>query len=96
MLGVAVAAAQTKIITQIVKRNVIENIVPIVIAVKHMVGQLSQLLTSSLCSSLPPIQLAEQRSVLLKDTMLYLKELMQDYRTEIKGQLHSIMCSTIR
>ena len=39
MLGVAVATAQTKIITQIVKKNVIENIVPIVIAIKHMVRQ---------------------------------------------------------
>ncbi len=35
-VGAAVATAQTKIISQIVKRNVIENITPIVVAAKHL------------------------------------------------------------
>lgn len=36
-LGVVMATAQAKIITQIVKKNVMENIIPIVIAAKHLV-----------------------------------------------------------
>lgn len=52
---------------QIVKRNVIENIIPIVIAAKHL--------------------FEKERSPLLKDLLLYLKELMQDYRNEIDGRL---------
>jgi len=48
---------------QIVKHNVIENIIPIVIAAKHL--------------------FEKERSPLLKDLLLYLKELMQDYRNEI-------------
>ena len=39
VLGVAMATAQTKIISQIVKKNVMENIVPIVIATKHLVSE---------------------------------------------------------
>ncbi|XP_064384274.1 condensin-2 complex subunit D3-L-like isoform X2 [Halichondria panicea] len=35
-VGAAVATAQTKFISQIVKRNVIENLVPVVIATKHL------------------------------------------------------------
>ncbi len=35
-VGAAVATAQTKIISQIVKRNVIENVVPIVVSAKHL------------------------------------------------------------
>ena len=37
-VGAAMATAQTKIISQIVKRNVIENLVPIVISAKHLVS----------------------------------------------------------
>ena len=37
--GAVVAMAQTKIISQIVKKNVIENLIPIVIAAKHLVSQ---------------------------------------------------------
>ncbi|KAL5479917.1 hypothetical protein EMCRGX_G023519 [Ephydatia muelleri] len=36
MVGAAVASAQTKIISQMVKRNVIENIVPTVVSAKHL------------------------------------------------------------
>ena len=35
-MGAAVATAQTKIISQIVKRNVVENIVPVVVSAKHL------------------------------------------------------------
>lgn len=37
LLDVAAVTAQTKIISQIVKKNVIENIIPVVIATKHLV-----------------------------------------------------------
>lgn len=37
VLGVAMATAQTKIITQLVKKNALENIIPVVIATKHLV-----------------------------------------------------------
>ena len=50
---------------QVVKQNVIENIVPILIAVKH--------------------KLEEQRSPLMKHLLLYLKELMKDYKNEVSG-----------
>ncbi|XP_068212187.1 condensin-2 complex subunit D3-L [Palaemon carinicauda] len=52
------------IISQVVKRNVIENVVPILIAVKH--------------------KLEEHRSPLMKHLLLYFKELMKDYKNEIK------------
>lgn len=52
------------IISQVVKRNVIENIVPILIAVKH--------------------KLEEHRSPLMKYLLLYLKEIMKDYKNEVK------------
>lgn len=64
VLGVAMVTAQTKIISQIVKKNVMENIVPIVIATKHLFER--------------------ERSPLIKDLLTCLKELMQDYRNEIK------------
>ena len=51
---------------QIVKRNVMENIIPIVVSAKHL--------------------FEKERSPLLKDLLLYLKELMQDYRNEISGK----------
>ncbi|XP_065903031.1 condensin-2 complex subunit D3-L-like isoform X3 [Dysidea avara] len=63
MMGAAVAAARNKLISQIVKKNVIENIVPIVVSIKHM--------------------FEKAHSPLLKDLMLYLKELMKDYRTDV-------------
>nr|XP_045590344.1 condensin-2 complex subunit D3-like [Procambarus clarkii] len=52
------------IISQVVKRNVIENIVPILIAVKH--------------------KLEKHRSPLMKHLLLYLKEIMRDYKNEVK------------
>ncbi|XP_068227070.1 condensin-2 complex subunit D3-L-like [Palaemon carinicauda] len=52
------------IISQVVKRHVIENIVPILIAVKH--------------------KLEEHKSPLMKHLLLYLKEIMKDYKNEIK------------
>ncbi|KAK8371961.1 hypothetical protein O3P69_011980 [Scylla paramamosain] len=51
-------------LTYVVKQNVIENIVPILIAVKH--------------------KLEEQRSPLMKHLLLYLKELMKDYKNEVR------------
>ena len=47
------------------KKNVIENIVPIVVALKNM--------------------LEKQRSPLLKELLMYLQELMKDYKNEVKG-----------
>ena len=38
MAAAVINAAKKTLITQVVKRNVIENIVPIVISLKHMVG----------------------------------------------------------
>ncbi|XP_042861506.1 condensin-2 complex subunit D3-like [Penaeus japonicus] len=61
MAGMAI---KKTIISQVVKRNVIENIVPILIAVKH--------------------KLEENRSPLMKHLLLYLKELMKDYKNEVK------------
>ncbi|XP_063853913.1 uncharacterized protein LOC135096376 [Scylla paramamosain] len=48
----------------VVKQNVIEIIVPILIAVKH--------------------KPEEQRSPLMKHLLLYLKELMKDYKNEVE------------
>ncbi|XP_014681011.1 PREDICTED: condensin-2 complex subunit D3-like [Priapulus caudatus] len=62
--AVAMATTKKTIISHVVKRNVIENIVPVVIALKHMLEQ--------------------QRSPVVKDLMMYLKELMKDYRSEVK------------
>ena len=53
---------------QIVKRNVMENIIPIVVSAKHL--------------------FEKERSPLLRDLLLYIKELMQDYRNEITGKTH--------
>ena len=47
-----------------VKKNVIENIIPIVIALKHKLEKL--------------------RSPLLDDLMTYLREVMKDYKNEVK------------
>ncbi|XP_076344114.1 condensin-2 complex subunit D3-like [Tachypleus tridentatus] len=64
MAGAIVATAKKTIISQVVKRNVIENVVPIVIGLKH--------------------RLEENKSPLLKDLMLFLRELMKDYKSEVK------------
>jgi condensin-2 complex subunit D3 len=62
-IGAIAAIAQTKIISQIVKKNVIENFIPIVIAAKHL--------------------FEKERSPLLRDLLLCLKEMMTDFRSEI-------------
>ena len=49
------------------KKNVIENIVPVVISLKHI--------------------LEKAHSPVLKDLMVYLRELMKDYKTEVKGKV---------
>ncbi|WAR03163.1 CNDD3-like protein [Mya arenaria] len=64
MAAVVMATAKKTLITQVVKRNVIENIVPVVVAVKHL--------------------LEKQRSPLLKELLTYLRELMKDYKEEVK------------
>jgi condensin-2 complex subunit D3 len=69
VVGAAMEAARTKLISQIVKRNVIENIVPTVVGTKHLFER--------------------QRSPLLRDLMLFLKELMKDYKEEISDVMAS-------
>ncbi|RDD41814.1 Condensin-2 complex subunit D3 [Trichoplax sp. H2] len=63
LAGAAIATAKSKILTQVTRKNTIENIVPIIVAVKK--------------------QLETIRSPLLRDMMLYLKELTKDYRNEL-------------
>ncbi|XP_078481505.1 condensin-2 complex subunit D3-L isoform X2 [Ciona intestinalis] len=58
-----------KIISQVVKENLVQNIVPIIIGLKNM--------------------LVEIHSPLVKNVMLYLKEVMQEYRTEVQAILAS-------
>ncbi|XP_041367044.1 condensin-2 complex subunit D3-like [Gigantopelta aegis] len=67
MATVVMATAKKTFLTHIVKKNVIENIVPIVISLKHM--------------------LERHRSPVLKYVMLYLAELMKDYKNEVKDIL---------
>ncbi|XP_059148534.1 condensin-2 complex subunit D3-like [Physella acuta] len=67
MAQIVTATAKKVLISQVVKRNVMENIVPVVISLKHM--------------------LEKSRSSLLKDLMGYLRELMKDYKSEIKDIL---------
>ncbi|XP_033638776.1 condensin-2 complex subunit D3-like [Asterias rubens] len=67
MAEAVINQAKTKLITQVVKQNMIENIVPIVIALKH--------------------NLEKARSPTLRHLMLYLKQLMKDYRNEVKDIL---------
>ncbi|XP_012944788.1 condensin-2 complex subunit D3 [Aplysia californica] len=67
MAQMVTATAKKVLITQVVRRNVIENIVPVVISLKHM--------------------LEKKRSPLLKDLMRYLRELMKDYKNEVKDIL---------
>nr|XP_002122760.1 condensin-2 complex subunit D3 isoform X2 [Ciona intestinalis] len=58
-----------KIISQVVKENLVQNIIPIIIGLKNM--------------------LVEIHSPLVKNVMLYLKEVMQEYRTEVQAILTS-------
>lgn len=67
MEGAAMERARNKLISQIVKKNVIENVVPIIVATKHLFEKV--------------------RSPLLRDLMLFLKELMKDYKAEINDVL---------
>ena len=62
--GAVVSAVKKAIISQHVKTNVIENIVPIVIALKR--------------------KLEEMRSPIIDDLMSYLREIMKDYKNEVK------------
>ena len=62
--GAVIAAAKKTLISQYVKKNVIENIIPIVISLKH--------------------KLEEEKSSLLDDLMNYLREVMKDYKNEVK------------
>merc|ERR1712223_151261 len=62
--GAVASAVKKAIISQHVKTNVIENIVPIVIALKR--------------------KLEEMRSPLINDLMSYLREIMKDYKSEVK------------
>ena len=63
----AFIAAKRFIISNTVKTNVIENIIPIIIALKH--------------------KLEELKSPLLDDLMSCLRELMKDYKNEVKDIL---------
>ncbi|MBN3304121.1 CNDD3 protein, partial [Amia calva] len=56
--------AQKKLISQVQKKNFIENVIPIITSLKTM--------------------LEEMRIPALKDLMAYLREMMQDYRNEVK------------
>ena len=78
------------------KKDVIENIVPVVIALKHLVSyaMLRLLLTLYNLGYFRPFkliliyyfQLEKEHSVVLKSLMLYLRELMKDYKDEVKGK----------
>ncbi|BFZ04274.1 hypothetical protein BsWGS_07314 [Bradybaena similaris] len=67
MAQIVTATAKKVLISQVVKRNVIENVVPVVISLKHM--------------------LEKSRSSLLKELMGYLRELLKDYKNEVKDIL---------
>ncbi|XP_077978206.1 condensin-2 complex subunit D3-L-like [Glandiceps talaboti] len=67
MAGAAEHKIKTAVISLAVKKNVIENIVPIIISLKHM--------------------LEKHRSPVLKELMLYLAEVMKDYKNEVKDIL---------
>ena len=58
------AALKKKIISTVVKKNTMENIIPIIIALKH--------------------KLEKMKSPLLDDLMNCLRELMKDYKNEVK------------
>ncbi|XP_060549547.1 condensin-2 complex subunit D3 [Pantherophis guttatus] len=64
MANAVMQVAQKKLISQVQKKNFIENVIPIITSLKSLLEQ----------SKLPA----------LKDLMSYLREVMQDYRNEIK------------
>ncbi|NXN97097.1 CNDD3 protein, partial [Rhinopomastus cyanomelas] len=64
MAHVVMQAAQKKLISQVQKKNFIENIIPIITSLKALMEQ--------------------KRIPALQDLMNYLREMMQDYRNEIK------------
>ncbi|NXS51428.1 CNDD3 protein, partial [Brachypteracias leptosomus] len=64
MANAVMQAAQKKLISQVQKKNFVENIIPIITALKTLMEQ--------------------KRIPALRDLMNYLREMMQDYRNEIK------------
>ncbi|NWR73103.1 CNDD3 protein, partial [Centropus unirufus] len=64
MANAVMEAAQKKLISQVQKKNFIENVIPIITSLKALMEQ--------------------KRIPALRDLMIYLREMMQDYRTEIK------------
>ncbi|KAL4224772.1 Condensin-2 complex subunit D3 [Mactra antiquata] len=67
MAAAVMAVAKKTLITMVLKKNVIENIVPVVVSLKY--------------------KLSKERSPLLKNLFLYLRELMKDYKTEVNEVL---------
>ncbi|XP_064488589.1 condensin-2 complex subunit D3-like [Ornithodoros turicata] len=57
-------AAKKSILSSVVKQNVLENVVPVVIALKR--------------------RLEDERSPLLRHLLLFLRDLMRDYKNEVK------------
>ena len=73
---------------QMVKKNVIENIVPTVVSAKHMVSTPYKDTGSShvFKKKKPfPFQFEKEHSPLVKDLLTYLKELLNDYKSEVDG-----------
>ncbi|XP_021231653.1 condensin-2 complex subunit D3 isoform X2 [Numida meleagris] len=64
MANAVMQAAQKKLISQVQKKNFIENIIPIITELKSLMEQ--------------------KKIPALRDLMNYLREMMQDYRNEIK------------
>ncbi|KAM8795632.1 condensin-2 complex subunit D3 [Eudromia elegans] len=64
MANAVMQVAQKKLISQVQKKNFIENIIPIITSLKSL--------------------MEEKRIPALRDLMNYLREMMQDYRNEIK------------
>ncbi|XP_044137939.1 condensin-2 complex subunit D3 [Bufo gargarizans] len=64
MANAVMQVAQKKLISQVQKKNFVENIIPIISSLKGLLEQ--------------------QRIPALRDLMNYLREMMQDYRDEIK------------
>ncbi|XP_062450376.1 condensin-2 complex subunit D3 [Rhea pennata] len=64
MANAVMQAAQKKLISQVQKKNFIENIIPIITSLKSLMEQ--------------------KRIPALRDLMNYLREMMQDYRNEVK------------
>uniref|UniRef100_A0A8C0EX29 Condensin-2 complex subunit D3 n=1 Tax=Bubo bubo TaxID=30461 RepID=A0A8C0EX29_BUBBB len=64
MANAVMQVAQKKLISQVQKKNFIENIIPVITSLKALMEQ--------------------KRIPALRDLMYYLREMMQDYRNEIK------------